>query len=94
MQPIKVNTERVDKTVHHVALSHEQLEALVLDAVAKAAGVTIDRRIVRVRQCYLSSRMGSIGTEFSATCTIEVDHQAEPVESAASPPCRPAAPQG
>lgn len=76
MQPIQVNTERVDKTVHHVVLSQAQLEAMVIDAVAQAAGVVVDKRGVRVRRCDFSSRMGSIGTEYSATCTIEVDHKA------------------
>jgi hypothetical protein len=80
MESIKVNTRRQDQTIHHVVLNDEQLKALVLEAVARAAGVTIDRRAVRVDQLYLSSNMGSTGTEYRATCTITVDHQAQPGE--------------
>lgn len=78
MDPIKLNTRRLNQTVHHTVLDHEQLKALVLDAVTKAAGVTVDRRAVRVDQLYLSNSMGSTGTEYRATCTIVVDHQAQP----------------
>jgi len=80
METIKVNTRRQDQTIHHAVLDGKQLEALVLDAVAKAAGVTVDRRAVRVDQLYLSSNMGSTGTEYRATCTIVVDHQARPAD--------------
>jgi len=78
MQPIKVNTQHVDETVHHVVLDEGQLRTLVAEAVSKAAGVTIDGKAVRLKQCYLSSRMGSAGSECSATCTITVDHRAAP----------------
>lgn len=81
MDPIKLNTRRLDQTVHHTVLDHEQLKALILDAVAKAAGVTIDRRSVRVDQLYLSNNMGSTGTEYRATCTIVIDHQTLPADS-------------
>ena len=77
MPAIKVNTQRVDETVHHVTLNDGQLKALVAEAVSKAAGVTIDGKAVRLKQCYLSSRMGSTGSEYSATCTITIDHQAQ-----------------
>ena len=83
MEAIKVNTQRQDQTIHHAVLDGKQLEALVLDAVAKAAGVTVDRRAVRVDQLYLSSNMGSTGTEYRATCTIVVDHQALPADPSA-----------
>ena len=83
MDPIKLNTRRLDQTVHHTVLDHEQLKALVLDAVAKAAGVTVDRRAVRVDQLYLSNNMGSTGTEYRATCTLVVDHQAQPTDPGA-----------
>jgi len=83
METIKLNTQRQDQTIHHAVLDDQQLKALVLDAVARAAGVTIDRRAVRVDQLYLSSNMGSTGTEYRATCTIVVDHLAQPSASAA-----------
>ena len=88
MDPIKLNTRRLDQTVHHTVLDHEQLKALVLDAVTKAAGVTVDRRSVRIDQLYLSNNMGSTGTEYRATCTLVVDHQAQPTDpnDAAGPP--------
>jgi len=82
MESIKVNTQRKDQTIHHAVLDGKQLETLVLEAVSKAAGVTVDRRAVRVDQLYLSSNMGSTGTEYRATCTIVVDHQAQPRASA------------
>lgn len=90
MESIKVSTKRQDQTIHHAVLDGKQLEALVLEAVARAAGVTIDRRAVRVDRLYLTSRMGSTGSEFEATCTIVVDHQAAP--AAGDPPPPPAPP--
>lgn len=86
MEVIKVNTRRQDQTIHHVALDDKQLRALVLEAVAKAAGVQVDHRAVRVDQLYLSSNMGSTGTEYRATCTIIVDHQAQPGDPAGVTP--------
>ena len=90
MNPIKLNTRRLDQTVHHTVLDHEQLKALVLDAVTKAAVVTVDCSAVRVDQLYLSNSMGSTGTEYRATCTIVVDHQINPThpDDAAGPPLR------
>jgi hypothetical protein len=79
MDAIKVNTRRVDETVHHVVLTDAQLRAMVAEAVSKAAGVSIDGRAVRLKQCYLSGQMGSTGSEYSATCTITIDHQVQPV---------------
>lgn len=78
MSPITLNTKRLDQTVHHAVLDNEQLKALVLEAVAKAAGVTIDRRAVRVDRLYLSSEMASTGTKYRATCTLVVDHASQP----------------
>lgn len=88
MESIKLNTRRLDQTVHHAVLDYEQLKALVLEAVGKAAGVTVDRRSVRVDQLYLSSNMGSTGTEYRATCTLVVDRRAQPTDpdDAAGPP--------
>lgn len=86
MQAIKLNTQRVDETVHHVVLDEEQLKALVVEAVSKAAGVTIDGKAIRLTQCHLSKRMGSAGSEYSATCAIAIDHQLQPLAKPSKEP--------
>lgn len=76
MSKIAINTQRVDETVHHISLNEQQLKALILSAVSEAAGVEVDNVAVKVRRFDLTSRMGSIGTEYGATVTIVVDHAA------------------
>lgn len=89
MNSIQITTKRQDQTIHHAVLDGKQLESLVLEAVAKAAGVTVDRRVVRVDRLYLTSRMGSTGSEYEATCTIIVDHLTAPATDASPPPPAP-----
>lgn len=76
MSEIAIKTQRTDETVHCAVLNETQIKALVLSAVAEAAGVKVDNRAVKVRRLELTSRMGSAGTECSIVVAIVVDHAA------------------
>lgn len=76
-----ISTTEVNETRHRARLNQKQLEALVAEAVAKAAGVTLDGRAVRVEQCYIGNEDSmSTGPQRYAECTIVVDHRPQPAE--------------
>ena len=52
MSLIELKTQRLDQTIHLAVLDEAQLKALVLEAAAKEAGVTVDRHTVRVDGLY------------------------------------------
>lgn len=76
MKPIEVSASRVNETRHRVVLSEEQMKTILVEAVAKAAGVSLDDASVRVEQCCFTSRDRSNGVEREALCVIVVDHHA------------------
>lgn len=82
MDKINVNTREVNETKHFARLSQAQLKALILNAVAKEAGVSLDLDHVKVERCWLTSRSTSNGAEYEAECVIVVDHLAAPQPAA------------
>lgn len=78
---MKVNSKTAHETRHFARIEQAELERLIAEAVASAAGVRLDRSGVKVERCFISSRDTSTGPERYAECEIVVDHS--PQEGAA-----------
>jgi hypothetical protein len=75
MSELIVGTAEVDEVRHIAHLSEKQLEQLVAEAVAKAAGVDLAQPGTYVKTCYVSSSNTSRGPEYTARCEIVVDRR-------------------
>jgi len=74
---IKLYSSRTDTTTHRAVIENGELERLIAEQVAKAAGIDIDAKHVHAR-CHVSSRMGSTNVETRAEVTITIDHSKQP----------------
>jgi hypothetical protein len=74
MEPIIVAATRVDQTRHAATLGQAQIRALVVEAVAKAAGVPLSASNVMVDQVLFVFNDTNPGREVSVQCTLVVDH--------------------
>lgn len=77
-----LRTTEVRHTEHRVVLAECELKAVIIEAVAKAAGVDLDQPGVRVDTFHITTvDRGSAGMEKQAKVVIIVDHAPEPVAS-------------
>ncbi|WP_250528825.1 hypothetical protein [Caballeronia sp. ATUFL_F1_KS4A] len=74
---IKLYSSRTDTTINRAVIENGQLERLIAEQVAKAAGIDIDAKHVHAR-CHVSSRMGSTNTETREKVTITVNRSKQP----------------
>jgi hypothetical protein len=74
---IKVNTRTSNTTTHYAVVTDRELERLIAEHVAAAAGVSLDGDGVRF-QCHVRTSMGSSSMESKAEVTITVDHNQQP----------------
>lgn len=70
---IKLYSSRTDTTTHRAVIQNAELERLIAEQVAKAAGIDIDAKHVHAR-CHVSTRMGSTSMDCKAEVTITIDH--------------------
>ncbi len=77
MSEIKVNTRSTNTTTHYAVIADRDLERLIAEHVAAAAGVSLNNDGVRF-QCHVRTNMGSTSLESRAEVTITVDHSKQP----------------
>lgn len=75
---IKVNTNAVHETRHFARIEQPELEQLIAEAVATAAGVRLDRPGVKVDRCFFSTTDTPTGVKRYAEVVIVVDHSPLP----------------
>ncbi|ESH90773.1 hypothetical protein B551_0222655 [Cupriavidus sp. HPC(L)] len=83
MSAIEINRSEVNEVQYSATLGQVQIEGLIAEAVAKAAGVDLASAGVRVKKVELITSDKVIGFETSAACEIVVDRlPAAPEETA------------
>lgn len=73
MSEIKVSTHIASTTTHYAVICNRDLERLIAEQVARAAGISLNVDGVSFK-CYVSTRMGSTDLESKAEVTITIDH--------------------
>lgn len=74
MEPIIVGLTRIDETRHSAVVTQAQLRALVAEAVAKAAGLSLSASNVAVDQILFVFTDTHPGREVSVRCTLVEAH--------------------
>ncbi|WP_454710967.1 hypothetical protein [Cupriavidus nantongensis] len=82
MSKIDVTRSVVDEERYFAVLDEKQLERLIAQAVATAAGVDLDQPGVYVKRAYVTSRDSSTGPRKEAHCEIVVDRRKHAGEEA------------
>ena len=73
MSEIKVRTQSANTTTHYAVIRNGDLERLIAEQVANAAGISLNVDGVSFK-CYVRTSMGSIDFESKAEVTITIDH--------------------
>ncbi|OXI42469.1 hypothetical protein [Burkholderia aenigmatica] len=73
MSEIAIKAIRTNTTTHRAVLRDGEIERILAEKVCGLAGIDRTSDNVQVR-VHLSSRMGSCGSENSATVEVTIDH--------------------
>lgn len=73
MSAIEINRSEVNEVQYAATLQQAQIEGLIAEAVAEAAGVDLTSAGVRVKKVELITSDKVIGYETTAACEIVVD---------------------
>lgn len=73
MSDIKISVARTNTTTYRAVLDEREIKRILANKVCGLACVASGADAVEVR-IYLSSRMGSCGSEHSATVEVTIDH--------------------